>query len=101
MAKFVVALVAVHGLGRRETRYLLLTDLDRARGRPGVHRVLRHTAYLDEVTLALASDWLRDRHQRWPLTTNPYLLVSRQTVADDRLPPSPPWSSTPSTDPSV
>ncbi len=35
----------------------------------------------------LSDDWLRDRHQRWPLTANPYLLVSQQTVADDRLPP--------------
>lgn len=87
MAKFVVALVAVHGLGRRETRYLLLTDLDLARGRLTVRRDLRHTVYLDELTHVLASDWLRDRHQRWPLTANPYLLVSQQTVADDRLPP--------------
>lgn len=87
MAKFVVALVAIHALGRRETRCLLLTDLDLARGRLTVRRDLRHTVYLDEVTHILASDWLRDRHQRWPLTANPYLLVSQQTVADDRLPP--------------
>lgn len=87
MAKFVVALVAIHALGRRETRYLLLDDLDLARGRLTVRRDLRHTVFLDEVTHALASDWLRDRHRRWPLTTNPYLLVSQRTVADDRLPP--------------
>jgi hypothetical protein len=31
--------------------------------------------------------WLRDRHRRWPRTANPYLLVSQQTAADDRLPP--------------
>ncbi|MFE1959480.1 hypothetical protein [Streptomyces sp. NPDC059479] len=87
MAKFVVALVAVHGLGRRETRYLLLPDLDLARGRLTVRRDLRHTVHLDELTRVLASGWLCDRHQRWPPTANPYLLVSRQTVADDRLPP--------------
>jgi hypothetical protein len=87
MAKFVVALVAVHGLGRRETCHLLLADLDLARGRLAVRRDLRHTVYLDELTHTLASDWLRDRYQRWPRTANPYLLVSQQTVADDRLPP--------------
>jgi hypothetical protein len=87
MAKFVVALVAIHGLGRRETRCLLLTDLALAHGRLTVRRDLKHTVYLDELTHALAADWLRDRHRRWPLATNPYLLVSQQTVADDRLPP--------------
>lgn len=87
MAKFVVAVVAIHGLGRRETRYLLLADLDLARGRLMVRRDLRHTVYLDELTHVLAADWIRDRYGRWPLTANPYLLVSQQTVADDRLPP--------------
>ncbi|MGW1803041.1 hypothetical protein ACWCQN_46310 [Streptomyces sp. NPDC001984] len=87
LAKFVVALIAIHGLGKRETRHLLLTDLDVARGRLTVRRELRHTVYLDELTHALASNWLRDRHRRWPLTANPYLLVSQQTAADDRLPP--------------
>ncbi|MGX1887774.1 hypothetical protein [Streptomyces sp. NPDC055287] len=56
-------------------------------GRPKVRRDLPHTVYLDELTHTLAADWLRDRHQRRPLTTNPYLLVSQQTVVDDRLPP--------------
>ncbi|WP_127357494.1 site-specific integrase [Actinacidiphila soli] len=87
MAKLVVALVAIHGLGRRETRYLLLTDLDLSHGRLTVQRDLKHTVYLDELTHTLAADWLRERHRRWPLTANPYLLVSKQTVADDRLPP--------------
>ena len=87
MAKFVVGLIAIQGLGRRETRYLLLSDLNLARGRLTVRRDLWHTVYLDELTHVLANDWLRDRHQRWPLTANPYLLVSQQTVADDRLPP--------------
>lgn len=87
MAKLVVALVAIHGLGRRETRCLLLADLDLARGRLTVRRGLPHTVYLDELTHALAADWVRGRHRRWPLTANLYLLVSQQTVADDRLPP--------------
>jgi len=87
MAKLVVALIAIHGLGRRETRHLHLTDLDLSRGRLTVRRDLRHTVYLDELTHTLAGDWLRDRHRRWPLTANPHLLVSQQTAADARLPP--------------
>ncbi|MFC7265502.1 site-specific integrase [Streptomyces lutosisoli] len=87
MAKFVVALIAIHGLGRRETRHVLLADLDSSRGRLTVRRDLRRTVYLDELTHSLATDWLRDRYRRWPLTANPYLLVSQQTAADDRLPP--------------
>jgi hypothetical protein len=87
MAKLVVALIAIHGLGRRETRHLHLADLDLSRGRLTVRREQWHTVYLDELTHTLAGDWLRDRHRRWPRTANPYLLVSQQTAADDRLPP--------------
>ena len=75
MAKFVVALVAIHGLGRHEIRQLLLADLDLGRGRRQVPRDLPHTVYLDELTHTLAADWLRDRHRRWPLTASPHLAV--------------------------
>ncbi|WP_158813042.1 hypothetical protein [Streptomyces rimosus] len=85
MAKFVVALVGVHGLGRRETRHLPPADLDLSR--PTARQELRHTVYLDEPTHALANGWVRDHHQRWPLMATLYLLVSQQTVADDRPPP--------------
>ena len=37
---------------------------------------------MDEVTAALASKWLRHRHQHWPGSRNPHLLVSQQTAAD-------------------
>lgn len=45
----------------------------------------RRINYLDEVTAALASQWLRYRHHRWPGSRNPHLLVSQQTVADTSL----------------
>jgi hypothetical protein len=35
-----------------------------------------------EITAALASQWLRYRHQRWPGSRNPHLLVNQQTAAD-------------------
>lgn len=89
MAKLVVALVAIHGLGRRETRHLHLADLDLSRGHLTVRvgRDLPRTVYLDELTHTLASAWLHERHRRWPYTANPYLLLSQQTAADTRLPP--------------
>jgi hypothetical protein len=88
MAKLTVALVAIHALGKYELIRLHLGDLDLSRGRLTVHRdTLRHTVYLDELSLALAAAWLRERHRRWPVTANPYLLVSQQTAADDRNPP--------------
>ena len=88
MAKLVVALIAIHGLGKKETSQLLLADLDLPAGRIIVRRATgRHTVYLDELTHTLAIGWLRERHRRWPLTANPHLLVSQVTAADTALPP--------------
>jgi hypothetical protein len=88
MAKLVVALVAIHALGKKETDHLLLADLDRPAGRLHVTRNgSRHTVYLDELTHAMAIAWLRERHHLWPRTTNPYLLVSQITAADPTHPP--------------
>jgi hypothetical protein len=30
-----------------------------------------------------ASAWLRERHQRWPVTSNPHLLINRWTAVDN------------------
>ena len=88
MAKLVVALIAIHGLGKGETPRLLLGDLDLPGGSLLVRRDLgRHTVYLDELTHTLAIAWLRERHRRWPRTANPHLLVSQQTAAMGTLPP--------------
>lgn len=86
--RLTIALVAIHALGREDQRRLLLDDLDRVRGRLTVRRPGRpdHTIYLDETTFALATDWIAERHRRWPTTTNPYLLVTQQTAADDTHP---------------
>jgi hypothetical protein len=88
MAQLAVALVAIHGLGKRETPRLLMADLDLPGGRLLIRRGLAwHTVYLDELTRALAIAWLRERHRRWLATANPHLLVSQQTAAMDTLPP--------------
>ena len=88
MAQLTVALVAIHGLGKREVPRLLLADLDLPGGRLLVRRNLAlHTVYLDNLTRAHAIAWLRERHRRWPATANPHLLISQQTAAMDTLPP--------------
>jgi len=88
MAQLTVALVAIHGLGKREAPRLLMADLDLPGGRLLVRRSLAlHTVYLDDLTRALAIAWLRERHRRWPATANPHLLVSQQTAAMNALPP--------------
>ena len=88
MAKLIVALIAIHALGNKETSQLLLADLDLTAGRIIVRRATGpHTVYLDELTHRLAISWLRERHRRWPLTTNPHLLVSQVTAADTALAP--------------
>ena len=86
MAKLTVALIAIHGLGKKETTLLLLDDLDLSRGHLLVRRPTgRHTVYLDELSRTLVTSWLRERHRRWPLTANRHLLVTGQTAA-----PTPP-----------
>ena len=88
MAQLMVALVAIHGLGKREITRLLLADLDPARGTLVVHRPSRrHTVYLDELTQRLVVAWLRERHRRWPTTANPHLLISQQTADMDTRQP--------------
>ena len=87
-AKIAVAMIAIHGLGKKETALLLLEDLDLPRGRLAVRRPTgTHTVYLDELSRTLMAGWLRERRLRWPLTANPYLLVNRQTADDTAGPP--------------
>ena len=88
MARLAVALVAIHGLGKRETPQLLMADLDLPGGSLLIRRGLAwHTVYLDDLTRTLAIAWLRERHRRWPATANPHLLISQQTAVMDTLPP--------------
>ena len=88
MAKLIVALIAIHGLGKKETTHLLVNDLDLSAGRLLVRRPTGpHTVYFDQLTHTLAIGWLRERHHRWPLTTSTRLLVTAQTAADTTDPP--------------
>ncbi|WP_236063616.1 hypothetical protein [Streptomyces poriferorum] len=81
--RFVMVLVCVHALSGTDMRHLLLTDLNLSRERLIVRRPgKRHIIYLDELTYRCASVWLRERHRRWPVTTNPHLLINRWTAVD-------------------
>jgi integrase len=82
-ARLVVALIAIHAVPEADLVRLQAADLDLAAGTLTIRHGYRHRiVYLDEVTAALASQWLRYRHQRWPGSRNPHLLVSQQTAAD-------------------
>ncbi|MGH3247738.1 MAG: hypothetical protein ACRDOI_16230, partial [Trebonia sp.] len=88
IAKTAVAMIAIHGLGKKETTLLLTEDLDLPRGLLAVRRPTgTHTVYLDDLSRAPTASWLRERRLRWPLTANPYLLVTSQTAADPAGPP--------------
>ncbi|MFE3111455.1 hypothetical protein ACFXKJ_24585 [Kitasatospora indigofera] len=81
--KLVVALVAVHALGPSEVTRLMTSSLDLPQGRLTVRRPgTRHRIYLDEVTHQLAADWLRERHRRWPFSSNPHLIVNQLNAMD-------------------
>ncbi|MCL6289172.1 hypothetical protein PV689_31115 [Streptomyces sp. ATCC51928] len=78
-----MVLVCIHALSGTDIRRLLLTDLDLSRERLIVRRPgKRHIIYVDELTYRCASAWLRERHRRWPVTTNPHLLINRWTAVD-------------------
>jgi hypothetical protein len=78
-----MVLVCVHALNGTDLRRLLLTDLGLSHERLVVRRPgKRHIIYLDELTYRCASDWIRERHRRWPVTSNPHLLITRWSAVD-------------------
>jgi hypothetical protein len=80
-ARLAVALIAIHAATAADLTALTLAGLNLAKATLTVTRGGRtRVIYLDEVTLALASRWLRYRHQRWPGSWNPHLLVGQQTA---------------------
>jgi hypothetical protein len=82
-ARLAVALIAIHAATAADLTALTLAGLNLAKATLTVTRGGRtRVIYLDEITLAMASRWLRYRHQRWPGSPNPHLLVSQQTAAD-------------------
>ena len=72
-----VALAGVHALLPGQIRHLRLDQVDlpgRRLDPGGLDRPL------DEVTATAITSYLGFRSQRWPSTTNPYLLITRKTA---------------------
>ncbi|WP_317932950.1 hypothetical protein [Streptomyces cellostaticus] len=57
-------------------------QVDMANARIDLRSATRGCLSMDELTHRVRSGWLRERHERWPRTRNPHLLLSRQTAAD-------------------
>jgi hypothetical protein len=75
----IIALVAIHALPGQEIAHLLTADLDLAAGRQVVRRgLLRHTLYWRNSPIG--SRLSGERHRRWPISTNPHLLVAGHTA---------------------
>jgi hypothetical protein len=68
-----VILAAVHAALPGQIRALHLDDLDLAKRRI---IIAGNSRPLDDLTTHALLDWLAYRRERWPGTTNPYLLVS-------------------------
>jgi integrase len=81
MGQLIAALVAVHALHTTEIRTLVLSDLDASAGTLIIYRASRrHTIYLEDFSHRLVLDWVRFRHHRWPMTTNPHLFLTDHTA---------------------
>lgn len=90
-ARLTLALAAVHALRPDAIRHLALDDIDLGNRRITIAGQSRP---LDDLTRRLLSEWLAWRHERWPLTPSPYLLVNNQTAMTIR-PVSVNWLSGP------
>jgi hypothetical protein len=75
--KVFVALIGIHALYPKTVRHLQLDDIDLHRNR----LLLRGSDRpLDPYTRSAIIDYLGLRRQRWPHTTNRYLLVNKRTA---------------------
>ncbi|WP_164496160.1 hypothetical protein [Streptomyces sp. ADI95-16] len=75
--RVVVALSGIHALPARQIRAMMLDQVDlpgRRLDPQGLHRPL------DDYTSVAISDYVAYRHRRWPNSTNPHLLISRNTA---------------------
>lgn len=73
----VTAIVAFHGLRSGQLRKLQLTDIHDGR----LHLIDR-TIPLAQPVRDRLSAWLAYREERWPVTRNPHVFVSRRTALD-------------------
>lgn len=75
--RVVVALCGIHALAAHQIRALLLDQVDLAGCRLDPETLNRP---LDEYTAEAINNYLDYRRSRWPNSTNPHLLISRNTA---------------------
>ncbi|MEA5362906.1 hypothetical protein VA596_25460 [Amycolatopsis sp., V23-08] len=89
-ARLIVELAAVHALGIEDLRALKLGHYDAADGTIAVERGGLPFTFTSDALVAhlmLMAEWLRTRHERWPLSLTPHLLITRLT-AHEQVPMS-------------
>lgn len=79
--RVVVALSGIHALAAHQIRMLLLDQVDLAGCRLNPENLNRP---LNEYTAEAITDYLDYRRGRWPNSTNPHLLISRNTATTTR-----------------
>lgn len=75
--RVVVAPSGIHALAAHQIRTLLLDQVDLARCRPAPENLNRP---LHEYTAEAITNYLDYRRSRWPNSTSPHLLISRNTA---------------------
>jgi integrase len=78
--RLLFVLAPIQALRATQMRQLRRDDIDVGNRRLSVNG---HVRPLDDATLKALSVYLRHRRDRWPLSTNPHLLVSQQTAYED------------------
>jgi hypothetical protein len=80
-ARLTLALAAVHAARPEAIRVFQLDDIDLPNRRLSIAGVTRP---LDELTRRLVQEWLTYRHDHWPGTANPYLIINKHTAPSTR-----------------
>src|SRR5262249_41193927 len=76
-SRLIVLLAGVHALRTSDIRALALDDVGPARAPLPAAGL---TTPLDQLTTGQLRAWLQARHDRWPATANPHLLVNQSTA---------------------
>ncbi|MFG2134961.1 hypothetical protein ACGFNV_45480 [Streptomyces sp. NPDC048751] len=88
MGRLAVGLVAVHAIKVTDIAQLRMNAPDLAHATLTVDlRGRLRTVYLDTLTHRLLDEWLKERHDQWPASPNPHLLVTTHSAHHPALPP--------------
>lgn len=77
--RLVLGLAAIHAARKKAIRETVLDDIDLGSRRL---TIAGHSRPLDDLTRRLLLTWLAERRRRWPATTNPHLIINKQTAME-------------------